>query len=59
VKALAAHPEIGRPMDEPSGEIREWFIRFGDSFYVTLYRYDGTMNGQETIAPPVNTTRIG
>lgn len=41
VKALAAHPEAGRPVDDMSPEFREWIIQFGDSAYVTLYRYDG------------------
>lgn len=41
VKALAVHPEIGRPVDEMQPEFREWFIRFGDSGYVVVYRYDG------------------
>ena len=41
VKALAAHPAIGRPVEEMPPEFREWFIPFGDSGYVALYRYDG------------------
>jgi plasmid stabilization system protein ParE len=41
VKALATHPEIGRPIDEMPPEFREWLIRFGDGFYIALYRYDG------------------
>jgi plasmid stabilization system protein ParE len=41
VKTLATHPEIGRHVEELPGEFREWFIRFGNSFYVTMYRYDG------------------
>jgi plasmid stabilization system protein ParE len=41
VKTLAAHPEIGRPLDEMPPEFREWFIQFGNSGYVVLYRYDG------------------
>jgi plasmid stabilization system protein ParE len=43
VKALAAHPEIGRPIEEMLPEFREWFIQFGDSGYVALYRYDGEL----------------
>ena len=43
VQALSARPEIGRPVDEPTGEFREWFVRFGASFYVILYRYDGDL----------------
>ena len=41
VKALGAHPEIGRPVEDMAPEFREWFIPFGDSGYVALYRYDG------------------
>jgi plasmid stabilization system protein ParE len=43
VKALAAHPEIGRPVEDMPPEFREWLIQFGDSGYVTLYRYDGEL----------------
>ncbi len=43
VKALARHPEIGRPVEDMSTEFREWFIEFGDSGYVALYRYDGEL----------------
>lgn len=43
VKALVAHPEIGRPAEEMPPEFREWFVRFGDGGYVTLYRYDGEL----------------
>jgi plasmid stabilization system protein ParE len=45
VSALATHPEIGRPVDEMPPEFREWFIPFGQSGYLTLYRFDG-----ETVA---------
>ncbi|MGH6931781.1 MAG: type II toxin-antitoxin system RelE/ParE family toxin [Dongiaceae bacterium] len=43
VKTLAVHPEIGRPFGEEAPEFREWFIPFGDSGYVVLYRYDGEL----------------
>lgn len=43
VKALAAHPEIGRPAEEMPPEFREWLIQFGDGGYVVLYRYDGKL----------------
>jgi plasmid stabilization system protein ParE len=43
MKALAAHPEIGRPIDEMPPEFREWLIPFGDSRYAALYRYDGEL----------------
>ena len=41
VKALAKHPEIGRPVDELPPEFREWVIEFGHGAYVALYHYDG------------------
>ena len=34
-------PGVGRPVDELEREFREWFITFGDSGYVSLYRFDG------------------
>ena len=40
---LAMHPEIGRPVEEMPPEFREWFVRFGDGGYVTLYHYDGEL----------------
>jgi plasmid stabilization system protein ParE len=40
VKALAKHPESGRPVDELPPEFREWVIEFGHGAYVALY-YDG------------------
>jgi plasmid stabilization system protein ParE len=40
VKALAKHPEMGRPMEELPPEFREWVIEFGAAAYVTLYHYD-------------------
>lgn len=40
-KALAKHPEIGRPIDEMPPEFREWVIEFGHGAYVALYHYDG------------------
>ena len=41
MKALAKHPEMGRPLDEMPPEFREWVIKFGDGAYVSLYRYEG------------------
>ena len=41
VKILAAHPAMGRPAAEMEPEFREWMIDFGDSGYITLYRYAG------------------
>lgn len=41
VKALAKHPEVGRPIEELPAEFREWVIEFGSGAYVALYHYDG------------------
>jgi plasmid stabilization system protein ParE len=41
VKALARHPEMGRPFEEMSPEFREWVIEFGSGAYIALYHYDG------------------
>src|SRR5260370_14769679 len=41
VKALAKHPESGRPVDELPPEFREWVIEFGHGAYFALYHYDG------------------
>ncbi|MFZ3341196.1 MAG: type II toxin-antitoxin system RelE/ParE family toxin [Terriglobales bacterium] len=41
VKALARHPEIGRPVEELPTEFREWVIEFGSGAYIALYHYDG------------------
>ena len=41
VKVLAAHPEIGRPIEEMPPEFREWVIEFGQGAYVALYHFDG------------------
>jgi plasmid stabilization system protein ParE len=41
VKALARHPEIGRPVEEMPTEFREWVIEFGSGAYIALYHYDG------------------
>jgi plasmid stabilization system protein ParE len=43
VRTLAVHPEIGRSVAEMPPEFREWFIPFGASGYLTLYRYDGEL----------------
>jgi len=42
VRALATHPEIGRPIDELPPEFREWIVEFGSGAYVVLYRYSGS-----------------
>jgi plasmid stabilization system protein ParE len=41
VKALRAHPEIGRPVEGMMPEFREWVIEFGRSAYVALYHFHG------------------
>lgn len=41
VKALAKHPEIGRPVDDLPPEFREWIIEFGHGAYVVIYHFDG------------------
>ena len=41
VKALAKHPEIGRPVEELPLEFREWVIEFGSGAYIALYHFDG------------------
>ena len=38
---LETNPEIGRPLDDLP-ELRELVIAFGDSGYVTLYRYESS-----------------
>ena len=40
VKALASHPEIGRPVEGLQFDLREWVIEFGQGAYVVLYHYD-------------------
>ena len=40
VKALAKHPEVGRPVEELPPEFREWVIEFGQGAYIALYHYD-------------------
>ncbi len=40
VKALAKHPQVGRPVEELPPDFREWVIEFGHGAYVALYHYD-------------------
>ena len=42
MKILATQPAIGKPMPDMDPEFREWFIAFGDSGYLALYRLDGS-----------------
>ena len=37
----ADQPSVGRPVEDMDPEFREWLIPFGDSGYVSLYRFDG------------------
>jgi plasmid stabilization system protein ParE len=41
VQVLRRYPEIGRPVEDMPAGFREWFIPFGNSSYVVLYRPDG------------------
>ena len=41
VRVIAEHPEAGRPVVDMDPTFREWFIPFGDSGYVVLYRVEG------------------
>lgn len=43
VGRLVAHPEIGRPVGDMEPEMRERPIPYGDSGYLVLYRYDGSV----------------
>ena len=40
-RTLAAHPAAGRPAGDMDPEFREWWIPFGGSGYLVLYRLDG------------------
>lgn len=41
VRALGAHPQMGRLVEDLPEEYREWLIDFGDSGYVARYRVAG------------------
>ena len=41
VQILRDQPGVGRPVEDMDPEFRKWFITFGDSGYVSLYRFDG------------------
>lgn len=43
MQRVAAHPEAGRPVERMDPAFRAWPISFGDSGYVALYRFDGTL----------------
>ena len=38
---LESQPAAGRPVPDMDPEFREWFINFGSSGYIALYRLDG------------------
>lgn len=40
MQILCDQPAVGRPMEDMYPEFREWFITFGGSGYVALYRLD-------------------
>ena len=40
VRILGGHARLGRMVDDPPEEFREWLIEFGDSGYVVRYRID-------------------
>ena len=40
MQILRDQPGAGRPMEDMDPEFREWFITFGGSGYVALYRLD-------------------
>jgi len=39
---LESQPAAGRPVPDMDPEFREWFISFGSSGYIALYRLDGS-----------------
>ena len=41
VSILAAHPQVGRIVEDMDEAFRDWPIHFGDSGYVVRYRLDG------------------
>ncbi len=40
VRALGAHPQMGRPIEDLPEAYREWLVDFGDSGYVARYRFE-------------------
>jgi plasmid stabilization system protein ParE len=41
MKIMRDQPGIGRPIADMEPGFREWLIPFGDSGYVSLYRFNG------------------
>jgi plasmid stabilization system protein ParE len=41
VRTLEAHAAIGRPVESMAANCRDWWIPFGNSFYVVRYRLNG------------------
>jgi plasmid stabilization system protein ParE len=43
VKILAAHPQVGKVVEDMDAVFRDWPVDFGDSGYVVRYRFDGEL----------------
>jgi plasmid stabilization system protein ParE len=41
VRILAAHPQVGRVVEDMDEAFRDWPVDFGDRGYVMRYRLDG------------------
>lgn len=41
LRILEKQPQVGKPIEDMDAEYREWAIKFGDSGYVALYRFQG------------------
>lgn len=41
LRALGAHPQMGRLVEDLPELYREWLIDFGDSGYIARYRFEG------------------
>lgn len=41
VSILAAHPQVGRVVEDMDAAFRDWPVDFGDSGYVVRYRFSG------------------
>lgn len=42
LRPLETHPEAGRPAEGMDPAFREWWVSFGSSGYLALYRLDGS-----------------
>ena len=43
VRVLAAHPQVGRVVEDMDEAFRDWPVDFGDSGYMVRYRFDGEL----------------